>query len=181
MLHPDKIFGRLGNNMFQFAFIYSLVRTGVIPDIFIQNHEYFNRFRGELKDLFKVKSDPIDLVAVHVRRGDYVNNPFYVDLMKTDYYNWAMSQFPNDNFLIFSDDIEWCKKNSKFTGCKFSEEKTEIEDMGLMANCKGIIMANSSFSWWGAFLSDSKKVIAPKEWFTDKIERITYLNEWIKG
>ena len=67
-------------------------------------------------------------------------------------------------------------KGKEFT---FSEGNSEIDDLNMMAGCKGIIIANSSFSWWGAFLGDqNKKVIAPKEWFTDTNMKVNLPKQW---
>lgn len=177
MVNPDIIFGRLGNRMFQMAYIYAQMKRNEVPDIYLQSPEYFDEFRLEIRQLYGEGIEPIDQVAIHVRRGDYVNNPFYVDLMQTQYYSRAMDEFPNAEFLVFSDDIEWCKNQTIFSGCEFSEGKTEIEDLNLMAGCRGIIMANSSFSWWAAYLSNAK-VIAPKAWYADKIDRTKLLSSW---
>lgn len=181
MLHPNKIFGRLGNNLFQFAYIYGQMKLGHIPDIYVQDPKYFDHCADEVKRMFSGDTTKIDMVAVHVRRGDYVNNPFYVDLMETDYYREAMAIFPNEDFLIFSDDIEWCKQQIIFKDCEFSEGKTELEDLSLMASCKAVITANSSFSWWGGYLSGGK-VVAPsnKNWYTDKIERTKCPKTWFR-
>lgn len=173
MIPMWKLSGRLGNTMFQHAYLYSQARKGGIPDIYVQDEKYFEEFRDEIKSLFRQGiGDPIDMVAIHVRRGDYVNNPFYVDLTETDYYEKAMDLFPNDQFLVFSDDIEWCKKQDIFKDCEFSEGNDEVTDLNLMASCKGVITANSSFSWWAGYLSTGK-VIAPSvdNWYRDGIER----------
>ncbi len=175
----DKIFGRLGNRLFQSAYIYSQFKKGLIPDIFVQGETYFEDYKDEIKQLFGQGIGATDMVSIHVRRGDYVNNPFYVDLSKIDYYEKAMALFPDAEFLVFSDDIEWCKQQFVFDGCEFSEGQSEEEDLKLMASCKGHIMANSSFSWWGSYLGRGKTV-APKEWFTDGIQRTKLLDEWIK-
>lgn len=162
-----RISGRLCNQMFQVAHLYSEAKRGVIQDIYVQSEEYFKGYEDEIRALFGQNIVPLDQVAIHVRRADYVGNPFYVDIFANDYYERAMAEFPGEDFLVFSDDIEWCKKQPIFTGCLFSEGRDEITDLNLMAGCKGIIMANSSYSWWGAYLGDkNKKVIAPKEWYT---------------
>lgn len=111
--------------------------------------------------------------AVHVRRGDYINLQDYHTLLPLEYYNNAMRHFDeNQKFIVFSDDIEWCKKH--FLTDKFSFAiGDEIEDLCLMSMCKGHIIANSSFSWWGAYLAQGKKVIAPKNWFGPKGPRST--------
>ncbi len=178
MVEPWKISGRMGNQMFMIAYIYAEMRRGRIPDIYVQSDEYFSDYEKEIKLLFGANIEPINQVAIHVRRGDYVNNPFYVDLMETPYYEQAMAQFPNESFLVFSDDIEWCKKQEIFKDCEFSGGD-EITDFNRMAGCKGVIMANSSFSWWASYLNKGK-VIAPKLWYGDGKERTTTLDKWIK-
>jgi len=180
MIHPDKIFGRLGNRMFQGAYLYAQMKRGEIPDIYVQDPKYFDDYRDDIRRLYGEGIIKTDYVAIHVRRGDYVDNPFYVDLTKSTYYAQAICHFPIDTkFLVFSDDIEWCKENMKMVGTdiEYCEEKDEIKSLNLMAGCKGIIMANSSFSFWGAYLSNAK-VIAPKAWYSDGIERTKCLPEW---
>ena len=176
MIHPDKLFGRLGNRMFQMAFIYGEMRRGRLTDIYAQSYEYWDMYSDEIKKLFGEDIEKNNYVAIHVRRGDYVDNPFYVDLMKTDYYERAMAEFPDAKFKVFSDDIEWCAKQEIFKDCEFSENINELEDLNDIAGSKGVIMANSSFSWWGAFLSNGK-VIAPSKWFTDGTS-IKLLSNW---
>jgi len=184
MVEYSKLFGRLGNQMFQGAYIYAQMKDGYIDDIYLQDTSYFINHEKEIKKLFGTGiGEPVDMVAIHVRRGDYVNNPFYVDLMQTDYYDRAMAEFPDADFLIFSDDIQWCKNQSIFNGCEFSEDKNEVEDLNLMASCRGHIIANSSFSWWGAYLSPySNKIIAPSKelWYNDGIERTRCPNNWLR-
>lgn len=109
-----------------------------------------------------------------------MDNSFYVDLFKDGYYERAMAEFPGEKFVVFSDDIEWCKQQEVFKGCDFSEGNTEVEDMNAIARCKSVIMANSSFSWWGAWLGSHDKVIAPRKWFSDEVERVELLDSWIK-
>lgn len=163
--------------MFQFAYLYTEAFEERIPDYYLQDEKYFNPI---IKHLYSDGITKTDRVSIHVRRGDYVNNSFYVDLMTTDYYKQAMEQFPNEKFIVFSDDIEWCKTKEIFRGCEFSEGKTELEDMNLMAGCKHNIIANSSFSWWGAYLNPNpnKLVIYPKRWYTDGVERTVCPKTW---
>lgn len=179
MIPYHKLFGRLGNTMFQGAYIYAQMKKGEIPDIYVQDPEYFEHCKDDIRAMFGAGIGHIDMVAIHVRRGDYVHNPFYVDLMETPYYEDAMALFPGEDFLVFSDDVEWCKKQKIFKDCEFSEGKDEIEDLNLMASCKGVIMANSSYSWWAGYLSNGK-VVAPKEWYSDGITRTKVPTEWIQ-
>lgn len=174
--------------MFQGAYIYAEAKRGEIPDIYVQDYTYFDEYRDDIKKLYGEGIGQVDMVAVHVRRASnpinpdepkYAENSFYVNLMDSNYYEEAMLQFTEVDYLIFSDDIEWCKTQPLFSGCEFSEGRTEVEDLNLMASCKGIITANSSFSWWAAYLSNAK-VVAPLAWYRDGIERTTCPPEWLR-
>ena len=169
--------------MFQHAYMYASAKEGLIPDVYVQNEEYFEAYKDEIRALYRQGvGEPIDMVAIHVRRGDYVGNPYYVDLMDTEYYEDAMDLFPGEKFLVFSDDIEWCKQQEIFKDCEFIHG-TELTDMNDMASCSGQIIANSSFSWWAAWITPySKRIIAPsiKNWYTDGIERTICPPEWIR-
>lgn len=180
MIPITKLSGRLGNQMFQFAFLYDYAKQHGL-DYYFQDQRFFEKSTADIKELYRQGVVPINQVAIHVRRGDYVGNQFYVDLCKTNYYEKAIEMFPNDNFLVFSDDIDFCKSLAVFKGKRFefAEGNDEVTDLNLMAGCKGVIMANSSFSWWGAFLSYGK-VIAPKAWYTDGIERTACPDKWIR-
>ncbi len=181
MIPYHKIFGRLGNQMFQGAYIFAQHKRGKIEDIYMQDPEYFEGFEDEIRDLYGKDIGHIDRVAVHVRRGDYVRNPFYVDLTRTAYYENALAQFKGEKFLIFSDDREFCEEYFDGEDYEFDEHEGDIDALNTMASCKGIIIANSSFSWWAAFLGDkNKKVVAPMEWYTDGEERTKLPDEWIR-
>ncbi len=109
--------------------------------------------------------------SVHVRRGDYVGSVTH-DVCDMAYYSKCIKHMQNMNinkFLIFSDDINWCKENFKGDNFYFIEGNSTIEDLFLMSLCKNNIIANSSFSWWGSWLNKnpSKVVYAPSKWFGD--------------
>ena len=127
--------------------------------------------------LQKIEKD--NSISLHIRRGDYVTNlktSAYHGVYGLDYYRAAMKlikeKISNPIFFIFSDDINWAKEN--FAGEEFifvsSPEIEDVEEMILMSKCKHNIIANSSFSWWGAWLNNNleKVIIAPKKWFNDK-------------
>ena len=110
-------------------------------------------------------------VSLHIRRGDYVNLSDHHLLLDISYYKNAVNMFKNiEKVVVFSDDIEWCKENLDIKNTEFIENETDIVDLYLMSQCTHNIIANSSFSWWGAWLNknDNKKVIAPKKWFGPK-------------
>lgn len=189
MVNPDAIFGRLGNRLFQGAFLYAKSRE-LGTDFYFQDPAYFEKYELEIKNLFGAGIGFLDQVGVHVRRGlnpsnpnepKYSENPFYANLCETDYYEKAMAMFPNDNFVIFSDDPEYCKEKFKGDRVQVMEKGDEIEDFNLLASCKHQIIANSSFSWWAAYLNPnlSKTVVAPKQWYADGVERTKLPNEWL--
>lgn len=113
-------------------------------------------------------------ISVHIRRGDYLNYSYYKDICTMDYYRKAMQyfreHFPGQaRFYIFTNDISWAEEHFPETDCYFVKGNTGTEsfrDMQLMSLCKHNIVANSSFSWWGAWLNQNvdKIVIAPKRW-----------------
>lgn len=178
--------GRLGNEMFRHAYLYTQVRDGIIPDVYLQDPKYFEKYSSEIKSMFGTNITYLNQVGVHIRRGSnptnpdepkYKDNPFYVNLSETDYYERAMATFPTDDFLVFSDDPEWCKEKFKDNKrVEVLDKGDEVEDFNLLASCKSIIMANSSWSWWAAYLCphQNKKIIAPKQYYTDGVERTKY-------
>ncbi len=154
-----------------------------------QSFRYFRRNKADLLKIFtfdrKLMSDETmmfekkirkqESVSLHVRRGDYLEtqNKKIHGILGIDYYTKALSCFEDENlFIVFSDDVDYCRE--VFTGENFliiddKEGRSDWEDMYLMSICDHNIIANSSFSWWGAYLNKNpeKKVIAPKNWFSD--------------
>lgn len=123
-----------------------------------------NQISRENKDVSLEMRD-INSVAVHIRRLQYDN------VLGTGYYDKAIAkikaQVADPVFYVFSDDLDWCKENLKLNEkLIFISHNTndEISDLWLMSQCKHFIIANSTFSWWGAWLSENnnKIIIAPK-------------------
>jgi hypothetical protein len=106
-------------------------------------------------------------VSIHVRRTDYLQSNGYHPIQPISYYEKGLEIIGEyDSIYVFSDDIEWCKKNIKFNNTIFVEGFDDIEDLWMMGLCKNNIIANSTFSWWAAFLNENdKKIIAPDNWF----------------
>lgn len=134
-------------------------------------------------------------VSIHVRRGDYVDNPTtnsYHGLCSPDWYQKAtklmLDKFKDCHFFIFSDDYDWTISNLKIdrpsTYVSPSPNGHEAEDLIAMSHCNHNIIANSSFSWWGAWLNPNKEkqVIAPSKWFlkSDNDTRDLLPDSWIK-
>ena len=109
-------------------------------------------------------------ISLHVRRGDYLRAPHLFPTCKVDYYARALQRLPPElPVVIFSDDIAWCRTQDIFRGNRFvfSENASNVTDLRMMSLCDHHIIANSSFSWWGAWLgrNPDKVVIAPERWF----------------
>jgi hypothetical protein len=106
--------------------------------------------------------------AVHVRRGDYADHPELYVQLDEDYYHRAMER-ADPPYLIFSDDPAWCRPRFP-DDCLIVEHNRDYEDLFLMASCDTVITANSSFSWWGAWLSTGRRIY-PRRWHTDYFAR----------
>ena len=148
---------------------------------YFQSEKYFIKHADLIRDLFSVDDKTKtaieekygevlekETVAVHVRRGDYLKYSDTHPPCTAEYYQTAMAQFPEDStYLFFSDDIAWCKENFKQNNIIFVEGEEDIYDFYFISMCKSIIISNSSFSWWAAWLNDlgHKSVITPKKWF----------------
>lgn len=130
-------------------------------------------------------------VSVHIRRGDYLNYPNLNGICTLDYYKNAMNYFrdryqKNVCFYIFTNDFEWAKSHFKDEDCCFVQGNTGKEsyrDMQLMSLCEHNVIANSSFSWWGAWLNANKEktVIAPEKWVNSEEDTTAVVPEnWMK-
>ena len=145
--------------------------------------EIENKF-NEIRD----KNPGKKINFIHVRRGDYLSLQYFHIVLSIDYYKRAVKHFDKDDvFLIFSDDIDWCKENFHFIEHKEFVKSIDYIELFLMTKCDGAIVANSSFSWWGAYLMNpnniyNKKIICPEYWFTDYFPQREKRNEsyWIE-
>lgn len=161
-----------------------------------QGEKYFKNITSDIQKEFTLKK-PLDSkfdniikqientpsVSIHIRRGDYVNDPktrAFHNVCDLKYYSIAIdiikAQVNNPTFFVFSDDIDWVAQNLEIPYPVFwvSNLKGEdYEELILMIKCKHNIIANSTFSWWGAWLNQNpnKIVIAPKQWFTNKTSK----------
>lgn len=121
-------------------------------------------------------------VSIHVRRTDYLTSNGFHPVLPISYYEKALDIIGDyDNLLIFSDDIQWCEQNLNFKNQTFIQNQKSSEDIWLMSLCKNNVIANSSFSWWGAYLNKNKekKVIAPNMWFQTGGVPWMHSPEWI--
>lgn len=153
---------------------------------FYQSYKYFEDYRKEIIDAFGLKYCMLSgHVSIHIRRGDYIKGtPF--GPVEMPYINKAMNLMIEKGykkFLIFSDDIAWCRNNiiNDDIQIEFMEGNDEFVDMELMSSCEHNIIANSTFSWWGAWLNQNpnKIVIAPEKWF-DGVNKDLIPKNWIQ-
>jgi hypothetical protein len=142
---------------------------------YYQNEEYLGPYKQEFVDLLVLPwSKPIPHTAfIHVRRGDYVNNPYGLhqlsDTYRANALNFLKQLRPEVKIKAISDDNDWCKTDAllKTHGVKTHKPSNEIDTLMFMAACEiGGITANSTFSWWGAFLNKhlGKVIILPEQW-----------------
>ncbi|MEY4440678.1 MAG: hypothetical protein RLY49_304 [Candidatus Parcubacteria bacterium] len=168
------------------------LKGNIYLDGYFQSELYFKEIEPIIKKEFTLKNPLSQLtqkieeqirnasasVSIHIRRGDYVTDPSAAKTHGTcnlNYYAQAISKVSssivNPTFFIFSDDIEWVKENLKVKSATYvsNPNLTEYEELILMSKCKHNIIANSTFSWWAAWLNSnpSKIVIAPKQWRKD--------------
>lgn len=155
-----------------------------LTNSYFQSFKYFEHCQNEVKKLFEPTDElknqlpdvKKDTCSIHIRRGDYLKFADYHYNLKLDYYEKAMDLIKNKKFIIFSDDIKWCKKQSLFQNCEFyeggdgSRSCDDLKDFFTMSFCENQIIANSTFSLWASYLNDNfnKIVIAPKNWFAEK-------------
>ena len=171
---------------------------------YFQTEKYFLDIKEEIKNIFSFKKEIVEegdrilreisggkeLVSLHVRRGDYTLYPDHHPTCNPEYYSLGIQEIRKVSekdlkAIIFSDDKQWCLDNMKnYIGEDFSITNTEdpYVELYMMTKCNYHIIANSSFSWWGSWLSNSKLTVAPSKWFGSAMDKNTqdiYLKEWI--
>lgn len=179
----DRCFERLGAKVGLRGFWQSYKYFDSISDIIREECQVVHPISG-LNQVLSNEMRQVNSVAVHVRRGDYVSNPKTHVIFGTcslDYYKKAIGliaeRVQNPKFYFFSDDIDWVRENLKVpyssTYISHNTGEKSYEDLRLMSHCKHNVIANSTFSWWGAWLNQNqnKIVVAPKNWFTDPQKR----------
>lgn len=137
---------------------------------YYQSWKYFDNCSEYIRELFtppNLDATFKDYCCVHVRRTDYLNYPKHHPIQPMQYYMSAAEKIPTKKFMVFSDDVEWCKQNFKGNEFAINETSSVASDFSKMVSCSHYIIANSSFSWWAAWLSRSedKVVVAPNNWF----------------
>lgn len=147
--------------------------------------------RERFKELCKQMQEE-NSVSIHIRRSDYLteqNIKVYGNICTEKYYENAIAyidrQIETPHYYVFTDDLEWTRgyfKGDQYTIVDENRGKDSYADIYLMSQCKHNIIANSSFSWWGAWLNEnpSKKVLAPKKWFHNHEKEDIVCEDWIR-
>lgn len=170
------------------------VKPNTFIEGFFQTEKYLAGVEDEISTAFNFRPEPdennlkmiekiqsTNSVSLHIRRGDYVQKKHFQNKYATcslDYYKngvqYIAKSIENPTLFIFSDDKEWVKENLNLpyetVFVDFNSGAKSYEDLRLMSLCKHNIIANSSFSWWGAWLNanSNKIVVAPQKWFNDE-------------
>jgi hypothetical protein len=189
--------------------IKSLKKTqSAVFDGYWQNLYYINEIKDELKQDLKIKEPLLQKfitenncliekykhnrkICLHIRRTDFINTKSIHLNYGKDYYKKAIEKLDISEqavFLIFSDDIEWCKKNVNFIKHEvlfvdddLLKNNSDFNQFMLMPLCDDFVIPNSTFSWWAAWLAtaDDKKVVCPEKWVKNRQSKIL-VDEWIK-
>lgn len=161
------------------------VESNILYRGYMQSEKYFVHNRSLILDLFAPPVEISDYInskyrsllkantlAIHVRRGDYVGLSDHHPVVSADYYVKATKYITDktdiESYVVFSDDINYCKKLfGDSDEIVYIEREEDYIDLYLMSLCKHNIIANSTFSWWGAWLNQNpdKIVVAPQNWF----------------
>ena len=181
-------------------------QRNIILDGYWQSEEYFKDIRDIILDDLTLLSSPdkenekmlkrinnSNSVSLHVRRADYVSNPLlqkYHGNLTPEYYNKAINaicdRLTDPEFFIFSDEPGWCKRNIitnlPHTYVDINGPDKAPEELRLMSACNHFIIANSSFSWWAAWLAEKAGtiIIAPKRWYSEKAEGDIVPKRWLR-
>lgn len=196
-LHPSHIRSIYNEPHFHYTKIpYS---PGLNLKGYFQSWRYFAHCEDVIRNHFEFKDDVYvgpyleqtkDSCSIHIRRTDYLAAAAYHPFPGMDYYNAAINLMLSkgiDKFMIFSDDIQWCRgafgNDKKFI---YVDGNSNVQDMFLMSKCYSNIIANSSFSFWGAWLNNNvrKMVVAPNKWFGPAYKNVNtndlYCDTWIR-
>lgn len=152
-----------------------------IKNIFYPPPHFIDKIKDELPFIFNHTT-----LAINVRRGDYLYKPGGHPVITIDYIKEALKHVPKcERILVMSDDIQWCKENIALNNVYFNEKYWDHEGIWLLSLCDHFIVSNSSFSWWGAYLSKTphKTIVCPDTWFGPEIPVDTkdiFCEGWIK-
>lgn len=198
--HPEKRFFYVEDNVYHYDD--NVFKTKDCTYVgYWQTERYFKNIRRKILQVFEFDKNNMILkkmgdnltenyVGIHIRREDYLSLPTY-NICDIDYYEKAMQivkrKISNARFIFFSDDLKWVynqfySKDVIFFDSSMVPDYQDWYDMYLMTKCRGNIIANSSFSWWGAWLNQNmgKVVVSPKIWIKGRETPDIWCDEWIK-
>lgn len=181
------------------------IKDNTFVEGWFQHYQYFEKYRKALLSEFTLKEDFLipksvkkimsdyQVISIHVRRGDYITNPIArksMGICGVDYYlkavEYLKGKLNKPYVFIFTNDQAWVEKNLQFdipyTVISERYQFTDVQEMVLMSQCHHNVIANSTFSWWGAWLNmhSNKIVIAPKKWFLDSKRKNIAMHQWVK-
>lgn len=186
---------------FHFSEVFPISGKVTVFHGYYQSEKYFIKNKEQIINIFSPNQEFIDkctktypellsnnVTAINVRRGDYLTQPENHPVITKEYIYKALESISNKEFIyIVSDDIPWCRENIKLNNATFVEYR-ELDALWLLSLCKNFVISNSTFSWWGAYLSKlpGKIVIAPSTWFGPGVhsrgyyEHDIYAEGWIQ-
>lgn len=174
-IETNNIFNQNGHHYEEILYQENLKLIG-----YFQSEKYFEDYKEYILKLFGPTEEILEYInnkygdilskntcSINVRHGDYLRYPNHHPICSVGYYEDAIKHFNDTTFLIFSDNINWCKSIFTEGNFIFIEGEEDYIDLYLISMCKNNIIANSSFSWWGSWLNrnENKKIIAPLRWF----------------
>ena len=166
-IEDDFVYQTIPNNCYINGFWQSEKYFAKNADVIREHLDFDNDVKSYVAEKYPVLNQ--HTVSMHVRRGDYVTKHTEFPPRDVDYYNTAYDIINDTSIavIVVSDDIAWCKDNLKFGNCVYIEDESDLIDLYIMSQCLHNVIANSTYSWWGAWLNSNpdKKVIAPKQWF----------------
>jgi hypothetical protein len=180
----ENLFNSCSDNVDLFGYYQSEKYFAHIENEIREDFKFSDSLMTQCTDLYNSRFANTKVIALHVRRTDYISNPNH-PVSSNEYYERALSYFDDTlPVIVFSDDFDWCNNNELFSSDRFHISKNNSTDFDIcfMSLCNYHIIANSSFSWWGSWLAKSEKTIAPMLWFGADCKnhntKDLYLNSW---
>ena len=193
-LDTNIVFNQNGHHYEEIPYQENLKLVG-----YFQSEKYFEDYKEYILKLFEPTEEILKYInnkygdilskntcSINVRHGDYLRFPNHHPVCSVKYYEESLKHFNDTTFLIFSDNMNWCKSTFIGNNFIFIEGEEDYIDLYLISMCKNNIIANSSFSWWGSWLNknENKKIIAPSVWFGQTLSTLNtndmYTDKMIK-
>jgi len=163
----EDLFNNCPDNVSLFGFFQTEKYFKHISDTIRKDFTFKKQIQDECKEIVEEVFDQ-NPIALHMRGGDFLSNSGNHHNLSIEWYEEALKKFDSDReVILFSDDIAWVCSQKLFEPDRFiiSDGNSSYHDLYLMTQCSDFIIANSTFSWWGAWLANTGRVIAPSKWF----------------